>query len=344
MAKDANKVTVKRVFGSLINNASAVDGGKYSPWWIGLIMFIIGIILPVLPLFVSAANTKGTSFMASCEYGLGMDKTFGETINGLDGTLTFDNVEKSIKYNPNTTYSTQDNDFIGAYISTAGNTNGQYELRVYYSTLTDEKEISDFVQKKENIAYKKGTIEEANGENIETYIPSSIYFFEKTFAMDIYASNSVERKALMNNLADLNCFDYDKQNLKAYFVGESFDKSNKDNRITAVNNLKSFIDTTYESTRVKTMWLGSLIYVGIYVAMNLFMALMIFLMSRGKNNPNNCLNFWHCIKIDWWSCFCPGLLGMIFGFIFSGSAVMLYVMFLAMRTMWLTMRELRPQY
>lgn len=342
MAQDAKKVTVKRVFGSFVNNATAIDGAKFSPWWVGLIMFILGLLLPVLPLFVSAAKTEGTTFMSSYEYGLGLDKTFGEAINSLSGTLTFNNQEKTISYESTTPYYEGDSSLIGGYIATSGQTSGQYDLRIFYLNSTDENEMSTFIAAKNAVAYTKGTTNPTlSGDN--TYIPSSIYFFKNTFLMDIYASNSNTRQTVMSSFADLNCLDYDGGDLKAYFVGTSFNKDIRENRINAVNNLKEFLNTTYETTRTKQMWIGSLIYLGIYTAIQFFMVLMIFLMSRGKNNPNNYLTFWHCIKIDWWESLCPGLLGMIFGFIFSGSATTIYIMLITMRTMWLTMKELRPQ-
>lgn len=346
MAKDARKENLKRTFGSLINNACAVDGAKYSPWWIGLIMFILGLLLPILPLFVTSAKTQGVSFMANYEYGLGMDKTFGEAINNIDGLLTFNNSDKTIDFTPSSTFTASESDMIGSYVATSGTTNGQYDLRIYYSDTTDANVMSAFVTAKESIKYIKGTTTVAQDGETNVYTPSSIYFFKSSFTMDIYASNTIDKKALMSNLADLNCLDYSDNagDLKAYFVGTSFDKTNRDNRLNSVKNLKEFINITYESTRTKSMWIGSLIYLGVYFGMNFFMVLMIFLMSRGKNNPNRVLNFWHCIKIDWWQCFCPGLLGMIFGFIFPAQATMFYVMFLALRTMWLTMRELKPQY
>ena len=110
------------------------------------------------------------------------------------------------------------------------------------------------------------------------------------------------------------------------------------------NNLKKLIDDTYKTTRKNSLIFGTLIYFGVYFAVNFFMALMIFLMTRGKNNPNNYLNLWHCIKIDWWACFCPGLLGLILGFVFPTNATMFYILFLGMRIIWLSTKELRPQY
>ncbi|MCQ2087526.1 MAG: hypothetical protein MJZ37_05615 [Bacilli bacterium] len=343
MAKKAKNESVKRVFGSLINNASAIDGAKFSPWWIGVVMFVLGLLLPIVPLFVNAAKTNGTSFMKTAEYGLGLDKTFGAAIYDLNGALTFNNTEKTIDWSPNTAYSSDDETLIGGYVATSGVTKDQYDLRVYFSNLTNEDEINKFITAKESIVYKKGTVVPV-GVNEEGYTPSSIYFFKNTFFLDIYASNSTTKKTSMMVLADMNCLDLADGNLKTYLCGSSFSKDNAENRITAVNNLKTLIDDTYETAKSKQMWLGSLIYLGVYTAVNFFMMLMIFLMSRGKNNPNNYLNFWTCMKIGMWTSFCPGLLGLILGFIFPGNAMMLYVMLIAMRTMWLTMKELRPTY
>ena len=342
MAESTKKATVKRVFGSLINNGMAIDGAKFSPWWVGLIMFIFGLLLPILPIFVSSATTNGTSFLNTCEYGLGMDKTFGIAISELDGALTFDNTEKTISYTANNAYNTNDKTLIGGYVSTSGDCAGQYELRVYFSNLTTDEEINKFINEKEGIVYKKGTTEEAKN-NEEGYKPSSVYFFKNGFFMDVYASNTTTKKVDMKFLSDLKHLDYNGGDLKKYFVGESFDKNNKDNRVAAFDKLREFIDITYKTAKTRAMWLGSLLYLGIYAGVNVFMILMIFFMSRGKNNPNRYLTFWTCTKINWWESLCPGLLGMIVGFIFTSQAVLLYVLLISMRTMWLTTREMRPQ-
>ena len=346
MAESTKKATVKRVFGSLINNRLAVDGAKFSPWWVGLIMFILGLLLPILPIFVHSATTKGTSFMSACEYGLGMDKTFGVAMSELKGALTFDNTNKTITYTPddaNYKYSDADPTLIGGYISTSGDCNGQYELRIYYSeTAITVDSIEEFIKDREGIVYKKGTTAVARLDE-DGYTPSSIYFFKEGFCMDVYASNTKSLKTNMTFISDLKHLDYNGGDLKKYFVGDSFDKENKDNRIAAMDKLKEFIDITYKTAKTRAMWLGSLLYLGIYAGVNVFMILMIFLMSRGKNNPNRYLTFWTCTKIDWWESLCPGLLGLILGFIFTSQAVMIYVLLISMRTMWLTMREMRPQ-
>lgn len=338
------KKTLRRLFGSLINNAVAVEGAKYSAWWIGLILFIFGLLLPIVPIFVNNARATGTSFLRSFEYGLGLDKTFGKAINDLDGLLTYNRDTNEIKYVANSTYSSSEPQLIGGYVSESGNNVNQYELRIYYNDLVgNENEMKEFIITKEALAYEKGTTNVAVSTSENIYIPSSIYFFPNAFYVDIFAANSIDKKAEMGFTTDMTRYE-GPSDLKSYFVGTSFSQANEEDRINALNNLKTLIDDTYKTTRKNSLIFGTLIYFGVYFGVNFFMALMIFLMSRGKNNPNNYLNLWHCIKIDWWACLAPGILGLILGFIFPTNATMFYILFLAMRMVWLSTKELRPQY
>ena len=68
--KERTKETLRDGFGCLINNAAAMRGAKNGPLWLTIVMFILAIFLPVIPLFVSQANVKGSSFLNSYSYGL----------------------------------------------------------------------------------------------------------------------------------------------------------------------------------------------------------------------------------------------------------------------------------
>ena len=91
-------------------------------------------------------------------------------------------------------------------------------------------------------------------------------------------------------------------------------------------------------------WKTTLIYFGVYAGLMFFLGLMVFLLTRGKNNPFSSLNFWVCQKIAWWSAFSPAVLGMILGFVLSGNTIgsMAFVLLASLRIMWLSMRQLRP--
>ena len=72
------------------------------------------------------------------------------------------------------------------------------------------------------------------------------------------------------------------------------------------------------------------------------MGLLMFLLTRGKNNPNRGLTFWITCKISAWIDFTPGLLAMILGFIWPAAAGLGYIVLIGLRTMWLSMRQLNP--
>ena len=68
--KERTKEVVRDGFGSLISNAAALRGAKSGPFWLTLLFFIFSLLLPILPIFVTQANTKGSSFLGSNSYSL----------------------------------------------------------------------------------------------------------------------------------------------------------------------------------------------------------------------------------------------------------------------------------
>ena len=69
-------------------------------------------------------------------------------------------------------------------------------------------------------------------------------------------------------------------------------------------------------------------------------------MTRGKKtNPFHILTFWQTQKIAYWESLAPGILSLL-GFIpfFSQFAMFFYLFLMGMRTMWMSTRQLRPQY
>ena len=68
--RDRTKEIVKDGFLSLVNNAAAIRGAKAGPLWLTIVMFVLSVLLPVVPIFVSNITTKGDSFLNSYPYGL----------------------------------------------------------------------------------------------------------------------------------------------------------------------------------------------------------------------------------------------------------------------------------
>ena len=66
--KEKTKTFLSNFFGGLLSNQRAIDGAKTNPWWVAVIIGLVGIILPVLPITISQAKTYGASFLASNKY------------------------------------------------------------------------------------------------------------------------------------------------------------------------------------------------------------------------------------------------------------------------------------
>ena len=73
--------------------------------------------------------------------------------------------------------------------------------------------------------------------------------------------------------------------------------------------------------------------------------LLIFLLTRGKNNPlKSTIKWYHGFGISTWLSMTPALLSLVLGFFLSNFAMMIYILTFGIRCMWLSMKNLRPQY
>ena len=77
--KEQNKRTLKNVFLSLIKNDAAIEGAKTAPWWIAVILFVLGTFLPVIPIMVNNGKTYGASFISGNVYGFEQAMTVAAT-------------------------------------------------------------------------------------------------------------------------------------------------------------------------------------------------------------------------------------------------------------------------
>ena len=100
----------------------------------------------------------------------------------------------------------------------------------------------------------------------------------------------------------------------------------------------------YNKLKNRNFWMITGIFYAIFVILNLFMGFMLWLLTRGKRNPNRGLKIHTCLSIAGWTCFMPGLLAMIFGFLIPAAQQIAFIMLIGLRTMWLAMRQLNPKY
>ena len=366
--KPRTKETLKDGFGCLVNNAAAMRGAKNGPLWLTIVMFFLSVLLPVLPLFISAANTNGSAFISNNTYGLETYITYMADEMKADGyelvldqkdhlmTVVSDDPTK-FDYNDYITYDPEDPDKVlsaepfWAYEDAA---TGEYDFFLYVSDLNGDskaaRSLNNYVGVRD---YKVGTIEkrsESDAEDQKYYYASYAIVFKDT----IYVVINYGTKAVAASLG-------------GYFTGIKVDDANglkclealltvkdKDgNAITpsmanpdyyngVLNNFKRGLNNVYDAVKWKNTFVTSGIYLAIFAGLSIFMGLLMWVMTRGKRNPNNYFSIWLCLKIEARLGLAPGLITFIMGLFLTQYASMIFILTLGLRVMWISMKELRP--
>ena len=334
------------VFKSIISNQACVDGGKEAPWWIAVIFLVLSMVLPVIPIVVSYSNAYGSSFLSSYNYSSdrGVQNTFeslktnGVTLNITGDTLSY---SKAVSDEPIAVDIIHD--------TSRGAEYQYYNFMVYYTDRTGSQ-LSDFVNLIANTQYEVGTLnkyDEAKAGQYEAdgtkfYTPSFVLLNKTTMAMAVYKTETTERVGTTAGGLNWNNSAHGDLVARVLNVDASLEGTAKTKAI--YNNWKSVLDETYLSAKNDTTLKMSLIYLAVYTGLMLFLGLMVWLLTRGKNSVYRYLNIWASEKIVWWASFTPAVLGLILGFVLAGNMIgqMAFIVLLSIRVMWLSMRQLRP--
>ena len=342
--KDRTKEIVRDGFGQLISNASALRGAKAGPLWLTILFFVFALLLPIIPIFVQQVTTNGSTFLNKYSYNLDRTVTavaidLKETRNaefsiGQDHLLSITENGNPVnfgEYGNGTMYA--------SYVDASS---GQYELAVYLSTAETDKQKETFIAEVDSVRYAWNSTT-VTGEGSEIYRPNFIVLFKDGIYVCIYGHNTVSIAA-NSYLGDFKTISANDKCLETLLTVDGIAQNMYDNKYTqgVYANFKKALDKSYETLKIKNTGLTCLIYFGIFFGASLLMGLLMFLLTRGKNNPNNYFSFWLCLKIQARLSFCPGLLTMIIGFFLTSQIPLIMIMLLGLRVMWISMKELRP--
>ena len=348
--KDRTKEIVKDGFGSLVNNAAAIRGAKAGPLWLTIVMFVLSVFLPVIPIFVSNITTNGDSFLSNYSYGLeryvtkvAMDlNDAGYTLGvNADHLLTVKINDNDVDY---ANYGV--NEPLASY---KDEVTGEYAFQLYISDATktaDQKEVYNAISNK---YYATGatTVTEYDKNNASaSYRPTYMILFANNVFMQINKGS----KAVKNSLGG----DYKTIKEKNDYLADLLTVKNKEGEVVAkdltsrtycdgvLKNFKTFLNKSYETLRIKNTFATSGIYLGIFFGLAIVMGFLMWLLTRGKNNPNNYYTPWLTMKIQGRLGLAPALITLIIGFFLTSYAALIYIATLGLRAMWVSMKELRP--
>ncbi|MFA5236030.1 MAG: hypothetical protein WC399_04245 [Bacilli bacterium] len=344
--------TLKLVFASLFRNDAAMEG-RFQKWYLAAIMFLLSIILATLPLFVTAAKANGSDFMDSTLYSFDAGiQRFSEALDdhNVDLIVAEDGEYRQLT-NPGSTWDAAFADVEGAanfhYFSYKDHTDA-VKLKVYYQGSAEDSTVSVF------LTDKLATANSAEAINLE--ITSFVFFAKRVAYVYIYnpsavAAGTAAGKDYVNsfqgdymslelgtNLRNTGLLDEFDNPIETPTDGDEY--AAYQTKILA--NWERFFDESYRNSKMMLMWTTTSIMLGVNSLLGLFMAILIFIMTRGKNNPNRTMKFTEAMKITGWLLLSPAILTLIVGFIFPNYASMAFVLLVGLRMMWLSSKTLRP--
>ena len=367
--KENTKITWKLLFGSLIKNDAATEGAKTRPWWIALILFIIGTFLPIIPIMTNASKTYGSSFLSGDVYNYDQGLVTASLDLKAQGysfevTDNFELLEKKDDVLQEQTWVDDvDTKPIAVYESTDSNGITHRVLNVFYTDRpfsTSTYSVKNLIKTIEATKYVKNTTviyqqdvhTEINAKS-DLYLPSYLLLYKTGSYARIYKSYTTTSAQVSYSGLNWKNIDFksgSKELIKEVLTVEGYDydalthdTAKSLNYVNgSMSNWKRVFDGSYKTQKWNNFWFSSGLYWGIYLVLVMFLGLLMWLLTRGKNNPNRNLTLWIGMKIAAWIVFTPGLLAMILGFIWSAAAGLGFIVLIGIRAMWLSMRQLSP--
>ena len=172
--------------------------------------------------------------------------------------------------------------------------------------------------------------------------------FPDSFYMVIYASNST-KVVTSSFTGDFKTMAATDKGLTELLTVKDKDGNavaqnllNEDYTNGVLKNFKKVLDKSYESSKTVNVWGTSGIYLAIFFGLSVVMGFIMWILTRGKNNPNNYFTPWLTQKIEARLALSPAIITLIAGFFLTNQAPLFFILTLGLRVMWISMKELRP--
>jgi hypothetical protein len=340
---------------SLINNDACIEGGRTKRWFFAIIFAVLSLVLAVLPIMVTSLQAQGSDFTAG-NYLYNYDNA----IVAFSDSLKDNNLSMVVSEDANGRFLAVDKtQWEAAYTANAYkqyvhlNNDSKVDFEVYYTEAVGQ----EFVDYYTLVSQNKSPIDGSWREAADTARSTSYLIFgrERMVGQLFQPGNTTALSGVSGDYLKLD-LGFDFKSLATVeidgvtYVTSHDDKFSEPNGFLSIDAYRSQIqnrwndvyDAVYYNTKMVTARDSTLIMLGVDALLIFFMGLMIFILTRGKRNPFRIYTFWETQKIAYWASFTPSLLALIFGFIFTEYAVMIFVMLIGVRIMWMSMKSLKP--
>ena len=345
----------KLIMKSLINNDACIEGGRTKRWFFAIIFAVLSLVLAVLPIMVTSLQAQGSDFTAG-NYLYNYDNA----IVAFSDSLADNNLSMVVSEDANGRFLAVDkSQWEATYTANAYkqyvhlNNDSKVDFEVYYTEAVGQ----EFVDYYTLVSQNKSPIDGSWREAADTARSTSYLIFgrERMVGQLFQPGNTTALSGVSGDYLKLD-LGFDFKSLATVeidgvtYVTSHDDKFSEPNGFLSIdayrrqiqNKWNDVYDAVYYNTKMVTARDSTLIMLGVDALLIFFMGLMIFILTRGKRNPFRIYTFWETQKIAYWASFTPSLLALIFGFIFTEYAVMIFVMLIGVRIMWMSMKSLKP--
>ena len=265
----------------------------------------------------------------NAKFVIGEDHLLSISENGTE--VDFDNYGSSTPY--------------ASYVDT---TTGNYSLLVYLSSAEKSGDRGTVNTAIANTNYVVGSTNLASDSSESIYHPNYIILFRNGIYAVIYGYNN-SKPITYSYIGDFKTIKANDDCLKSLLT-----VTDKDGNAVAQNiandaytngvykNFKKFLDRTYDTLKITNTWGMSGIYLGVFFGVEVLMGFIMWLLTRGKNNPNNYYSPWLTMKIQGRLGLAPGIITAIVGLFLTSYAPIIFISTIGLRVMWISMKELRP--
>ena len=350
-----NMKNFKLIMKSLINNDACIEGGRTKRWFFAIIFAVLSLVLAVLPIMVTSLQAQGSDFTAG-NYLYNYDNA----IVAFSDSLADNNLSMVVSEDANGRFLAVDKtQWEAAYTANAYkqyvhlNNDSKVDFEVYYTEAVGQ----EFVDYYTLVSQNKSPIDGSWREAADTARSTSYLIFgrERMVGQLFQPGNTTALSGVSGDYLKLDLGFAFKSLATVEIDGVTYvashdDKFSEPNGFLSIdayrrqiqNKWNDVYDAVYYNTKMVTARDSTLIMLGVDALLIFFMGLMIFILTRGKRNPFRIYTFWETQKIAYWASFTPSLLALIFGFIFTEYAMMIFVMLIGVRIMWMSMKSLKP--
>lgn len=305
---------VKLFFTTLISNNACIDAGRKKPWYAAIILFLISIILSVVPSSVLELRKHG-------------DKNFDNSTYLTNQAVTLFAKDLQKTEYKGKMYVVKDSKKESHLESTP------FEECYYFDIANGQQAGYAFTYcGNEQVNTRIAQFQEAN--------VSFFIFTRDTIVISILDPANLSQSKRILNLTCINAYKKVGENE----IKESYEVGNNPTETANLTwaNWKALVRKFYNQTRLKAAGMQLAIMSAINVGIVLIMGFMIWILTRGKNNPYRIFNVWESYKIVFWAGVTPAILTCGLGFLIKTFASTLFPLLLGVRVMWLSMKSLRP--